>query len=189
MKTCVLILAMVLGFATSTHAEVVESLSEIFYDVPVQARQTVLSSLNSATPIRQDGKVFHGYTRWGVKWNFRWNDAGGTCRMTSVSVDVSGTITMPRLTGGDATQQAAFDRYAVALKRHELGHFDIGREAAGAIDRALTSLPPMSSCAELEKSANSAASQLLEAHQARERRYDINTEHGRTQGARYELLK
>ena len=178
-------LPLLLLLAAECSAEVGESLDYTYYPVNAQRGQAVRAALQAVTPIRENGQVFYGYTKWNVRWNFRWNEnPDRSCKITSVNTSVSGTITLPQLAGGDDGQRATFDRYVTALKEHEIGHFRIGKSAAQAIDAQIMSLPAASSCASLEKNANDGAYALLEMYKQNERKYDVDTEHGRTQGAR-----
>ena len=171
-------------FASSAAAELRESLAYTYYDAAANPGQSLLLSLNSASPIKENGRVFHGYTKWHVRWNFRWNERrDGTCNIASAKTEVTGTITMPKLVGGTVEQNLAFDRYTAALKQHEVGHYQIGKDAAIAIDRELLVLPAMTDCGSLERAANAGAYQTLEQHKEKERQYDAATGHGISQGA------
>jgi predicted secreted Zn-dependent protease len=140
--------------------------------------------LNEASPIRENNQTFHGYTKWGINWNFWWDaDDEGRCRITSSKTTLTTTVTLPKLSRGNVEQQSQFNRYSLSLKQHELGHYQIGREAAAVIDRMFVSLPAMQDCQILEKTANDTAYQKLETFKAKERLYDTDTEYGKTQGA------
>jgi predicted secreted Zn-dependent protease len=159
--------AFVLGLCPPrASAEVSESIDFIYYDAPVASGQSLLDALNGASRIRQNGRTYHGYTKWNVRWT-----------------TVASTITMPRILGGSASQKREFERFSAALKEHELGHAAIGREAADAIDRAIRALPDMQDCTALERAANSKGNELIREYQDKEKRYDADTRHGREQGA------
>jgi len=176
--------------ATDALAEVQQSLNYTYYDVTLMARQSLLSALNVASPIRENSRIFHGYTRWNVHWHIRWQEhADGSCRTVSTKTDLTGDITLPRLARSDDARSAAFDRYTSALMRHETGHFDLGRRAARAVDQALSEMPPMKSCDALYKSAGDRAGQILDHFREEERQYDVTTGHGKTQGADADLLR
>jgi predicted secreted Zn-dependent protease len=34
---------------------------------------TLLDAMNSASPVRQNGQSFHGYTAWDISSTFNWN--------------------------------------------------------------------------------------------------------------------
>lgn len=166
------------------YAEVTESLEFQDYVVRADGERSLTAAINRVSPIRQEGKVFHGFTKWHVRWNFYWNaDGNGTCRMTRTKVVLSGTILLPKLVGGAGSQRDQFEAYIKNLRTHELGHYEIGKRAAKAIDAYLLTLPARSSCAALETEANAGAYRLLRKHNEIEAQYDRDTGHGRSQGA------
>ena len=171
--------------STSVLAEVTESLVYHTYDVEQAANTSLLEAINRVTPVRQDGKIFHGNTSWYVKWRYRWNEqADGSCTISKSTVTVTGKITLPNLiSSDDEPSKSEFARYIVALKEHELGHYQIAKDIAKEIDDGILSLPTMDSCANLEKTANKLGYELLNQARADERNYDKETGHGRTQGA------
>ena len=165
-------------------AEVVQEDTELPYTVRIAEGQSLREALNAATPIRQDGKRFHGHTAWNVYWNFWWHsEVGGRCRITRVRTRLTTTVQLPQLQGGTASQRAAFERYASALRHHEQGHVQWARGAAQAIDRGIAVLPEAANCTALEHDANALGKRLLAEHVVRNREYDRNTGHGATQGA------
>jgi predicted secreted Zn-dependent protease len=170
--------------ATATRAEVVESLDEVSYTAYPQRGQTLRQALNAATPIREDGKIFHGHTKWNIRWTFNWRrEADGRCRFTSNETRLDLVITMPELEGGGRTMQQRFADFHDALYDHELGHADLAREAAQAIDDAIRELPEMGNCTALEAAANRRAHAIVNASKRRQKQYDLDTEHGRRNGA------
>lgn len=170
--------------ATAAHAEVLESLDFQEYVVRVGNERSLLAALNSASPVNRGGRTYHGYTTWNVRWNFRWKfDRNGLCKITDSKVNISGIILLPKLIGGASAQQDQFGRYLRNLRIHELGHFDIGKRTASAIDSYLLSLPSRNNCSLLESEANEGAYRLLEKHKKIETQYDVDTSHGKAQGA------
>lgn len=170
--------------ATTANGQVSENLVYTYYTATADTNSSLRETLNKSTPIHVDNSPFHGYTKWDVKWNYRWvKQANGQCKITTVTTDVAGKITLPELVGATTEQAAAFDRYVSALRVHELGHYDIGKETAIAIDRDILALPQMSSCKELESTANALGYRTLEDYKAKEKQYDTSTNHGEAQGA------
>lgn len=165
-------------------AEFEESLSFKTYDSAHQPGLTLLAALNAATPIRQDGMRFHGYTAWQTSWHFRWwEEADGRCRITGNRTRLSAEVTLPRLTTADPAIRQRFERYLAALKNHEMEHVRIARDAAQRIDRGILALPTMPSCRQLEQTANDLAQRLLREAGDAEREMDRRTGHGAKQGA------
>ena len=182
MKNVLLIAALLGAFAA--HAEVVESLDEVTYTAYPGFGQSLRSALDDATPIREDGKIFHGHTTWDIRWSFQWWEEGdGRCRITENETQIDLVITMPELGSGSREIRQRFARFREALYTHEQGHADRARAAAQAIDEAIAALPEMDSCDELERRANATGRRLLAESDRGQKRYDRDTEHGRREGA------
>jgi predicted secreted Zn-dependent protease len=170
--------------AKTSSAQVSESLDYLYYTANADSRYSLLSVLNKASPIKINNRTFHGLTKWNVKWNYRWfEQPDGRCKITKVTTKYTSSIQLPELTGADSTQEQAFNTYLTALRTHELGHYDIGKQAADIIDSGIASLPEMSSCKEIETAANGLGYQTLDEYRAKEKQYDADTGHGKTQGA------
>lgn len=173
--------------AGTAHAAVTEEHIQQPYPVRAQPGETPRKALNAATPITVDGQRFHGYTRWNVRWTFRWwREASGRCAITEVTTRLRTEVQLPELRSGTPAQQAVFDRYLRALSHHEEGHAQFGRDAAQAIDQGIAALPAAPDCATLERQANALGHRLLPEHAEREKQYDRDTRHGASQGARLE---
>ena len=169
---------------SALRAEVVESLDVVTYTVYPKRGQSLRQALDDVTPIREDGKIFHGHTRWNHRWSFRWwREANGRCRITSNTTTLDLVITLPELGSGSGPMQQRFQRFRAALHAHELGHARIAREAAERVDRAILDLPEMASCTALEAAANRVAKDLLADSGRDQKRFDRETEHGRRDGA------
>lgn len=173
--------------AAPAFAEISEDFAIRHYDVDARKGRSLNDAVVASSPINAtgaSGRRFHGYTDWYIKWSWRHRyEADGRCRITSVIVALTGSILLPRLTSGTASQHATFDRYLTALREHEEGHRRIAQEAARDIERTLLMLPEYPDCRQLEADAHARARARLDAHVEREKAYDRDTGHGRTQGA------
>ncbi len=165
-------------------AEFDENLVFKYYDSTHRPGMTLLAAINAATPIRQDGAVFHGYTAWRANWHYRWwKEADGRCRITGNRTRLAAEITLPRLTTAAPAIRQRFDSYLAALKNHEMEHVRIARDYAQRIDRGILGLPAMRTCQQLEGAANDLAERLLQEAKDAEREMDRRTRHGASQGA------
>ena len=165
-------------------SEVRDSLGYTYYTADADPTRSLLSILNASTPIRRNGNLFHGHTDWRVKWDLQWFEKpDGRCKIIKVTTEITGNITLPRLVGANPRHQSQFGRYLSALRVHELGHYDIGKEAATEIGRNILSLPEMSSCKDLESAANDLGYRTLHEYQKKTVRYDDSTAYGKLQGA------
>jgi predicted secreted Zn-dependent protease len=152
--------------------------------VPALRGRSLREELNAATPIREGGSLFHGHTKWHVDWHFQTMLLpSGRCGIDDVQTQLTATITLPGPTDPAIAQNPQFLNYVAALKRHEQGHFEIGRHAALLIDQGILTLPSEDDCPRMEQAANDFAQAQLAAARDAELRYDRDTGNGRTQGA------
>ena len=170
----------------SARALVVEQVQEQRYAVALQPGQKLREALNAATPVREQGRPFHGRTQWGLRSGYGWQrvEGGERCALTEVRVLLEAHIVLPELKplpGPEA--EAAFERYLAALRVHKQGHLDIVREAAQRIDEQLAKLDAQPSCEQLERLARRITAAQLEQARREGERYDQLTGHGCTQGA------
>ncbi|MCU0762034.1 MAG: DUF922 domain-containing Zn-dependent protease [Hydrogenophaga sp.] len=170
--------------ALLAQAEVRPSLQVQTYPVTYRADASLRQTITAASPVRHQGRTFHGYTRWNVKWQFWWMEfPGGQCRIDRTVTQVDAVITLPELRGAPTEAQQVFDRFVTALREHEMGHYQFGLDAAHRIDQAIAALPPQPSCTALQAAANQLGRRLLDEAIRAEIAYDRDTQHGRTQGA------
>ena len=169
----------------SANATVGEQLDYEYYDVYATPNQSLLTTLNQASPIHESGHTFHGHTHWNVKWHFRWQEASShaSCRIIQVQTELTAKIQLPHLLHPTAQQERQFDQYVSALRVHELGHVENGRQAALEIDQGILNLPEMENCAALESAANALGHRILRQYNDKDEQYDAATDHGKTQGA------
>ena len=178
------LLALAAALSPAAQAAVHESLDYGHYEARAQPGLAVSTALNAATPFRPGGLVFHSATAWNIDWHVLPEPTSdGRCRVGEVKVELRGEMMLPRLVGGDALQQRRFQSYLVNLREHELGHYELGREAAHRLERQFYSLAPARSCSELQATARATGATLLARYEALGDDYDLRTGHGRTQGA------
>ncbi|MDQ8024007.1 MAG: DUF922 domain-containing protein [Moraxellaceae bacterium] len=179
-----LLAALLVAAPQQARADLTEFVDEDYYTATVTPGGTALAALNAASPVKQDGKVFHGNTKWVIEWRITTAmQPNGRCRITKRTVMVTTTITLPKLVGGTSKQQQAFERFLPALKTHERGHHAIGKDAGLMLDWRLAALPDMEDCKQLEARANETGRKTIAEYAERDRRYDATTEHGKSQGA------
>lgn len=170
--------------AVPTFAEVSETFGLDTYEVDQHAGETLLAAINRHSPLRQNGQIFHGHTRWNVRWNFWWDtNKQGRCAITEVKTTLSVHMQLPELDDSTEQGRVQFDDYLKDLRAHEDGHHHIAAQAARRIDQAIKTLQPMRSCQALEAEANRRGYAVLNAAKSEEDHYDVDTKHGCTQGA------
>ena len=170
--------------APAACAEVHEALDYEHYEAHAGPGRALSQALNDASPFRPGNLVFHSATAWYLDWKVRPEPtADGRCRVGAVRVELHGRMVLPRLVGASSEQQQRFDSYLVRLREHELGHYEIGREAARELEQEFYALHPAGSCGELQATARDTGARLLPRYEAMGDTYDLQTQHGKTQGA------
>ena len=167
--------------ATTAHATVRTQEVVKYYDVSGGTAAELRAQMSAKGPDHYDA-----YTRWYVRWRYKYRQQGGLCALSEISVDLEITTTLPRWRNQRAASPALreqWQRYLTALTTHELGHARNGADAAQAVDAALTRLPPAASCERLAAGANATGQGVLLQHNRFDADYDQTTKHGRTQGA------
>ncbi|HEX8846539.1 MAG TPA: DUF922 domain-containing Zn-dependent protease [Pyrinomonadaceae bacterium] len=140
-------------------------------------------------PADKSGRRHHAFTKWDVSWTYTCQNQGGDYSLGSLGVKLKVTFIMPRwAASSDADKEVVnkWKKYLRALQKHEDGHKDIGIEAGDEIVRRVEELESYASCQELGEAINSAAQAVLEEQRQKEIRYDKETNHGLTQGARFQ---
>lgn len=143
--------------------------------------------LNLRGPHR-NGRQNDGYTTWHVDWRIRTRHTMAGCTIRSVRVEVEAMITLPQWEpspAATADTRTQWDRFARALRTHEEGHRDLAFSAASEIFHIVGSLPESASCDELRESARSNAEGILNRYRSKEIAYDTDTDHGKSQGAKF----
>jgi predicted secreted Zn-dependent protease len=129
-----------------------------------------------------------GHTDWNLSYTYRSRAAPGGCAVDSLTTKLDLKVRMPRWNPGPAAGsdlQSRWGRYVSALRTHELGHVQNGRDFESAFKRT-ASTTSASDCGTLDASLRSSFAALLKQTNQRDLDYDAQTRHGATQGASYQ---
>lgn len=157
-----------------------------YYPITGNSVRELLAAMAERGPAGDDGKRFHGYTTWRVGWSFDTSIRDGQCRIDQVRTEVKGNITLPEwqdIDRANAPLRERWQRYSERLREHEEGHFQFARSAAADVRQQLAGLTSAEGCRAVGQQANQLGRDILRGYQQRERAYDRDTQHGRTQGA------
>jgi len=135
-----------------------------------------------------DGKKYDSLTTWRVKLDYGYDRAAKTCAADSVKVNVAINFRYPKwVRTDDAPPQlvAKWDNYMKNLVMHENEHRDIAVAAANELSKAVSALPPASSCTELDQQVRAMSRERLEKLNVDEKKLDETTSHGKTEGAMF----
>ena len=137
---------------------------------------------------RRGGRRFYGYTIWKVTWKRFFAMGGGEWMISSIDVYVDVTTILPYWNhseiDADPVLVERWDRFLRALEAHENDHRRLGLEAATAVERRLRGLRA-ETLDDLDAAVHAAAMDAIDGYRETERRFDENTRHGKTEGARF----
>ena len=159
-----------------------------YYKIMGSSARELRDAINAKRPVGKDGRPHDAVTSWFVRWQYTTTGASPGCAVRTFNVSLDLAMTLPQWTNesGAAPQLLQQWRgYYSALVKHEEGHKAIGTNAAAEIRDAGLKLPSAPGCSELARSVDKMTGEILERYRQREREYDRDTDHGRTQGARF----
>lgn len=151
-----------------------------YYDVQGGDYNSVLGSMMS-------GREFAGKTDWLLSYKYQPRMEAGACKVESVTTKLDLSMTLPRWLpppGAAGDLVARWERFMSALRVHEEGHVQDARDLESAAKRALLALSS-ANCGALGAAMRARFDQLLEQGRARDRAYDQQTGHGKTQDAMF----
>jgi predicted secreted Zn-dependent protease len=157
------------------------------YPVGGTTAAEVRAGLNRGGPYSNDaGRRYDGATTWDLRWSFRYARQPDACSLAAATLDLNVVVVLPELTQPEALAAETLSRwqaYRDALDAHEQGHVGRSRAGAEALAQVYRDMGAFASCRELAAQLTAAGEAVLIEIRAADRLYDIETEHGRSQGA------
>jgi len=134
--------------------------------------------------VMKDG--LHRSAEWSLAYQYTPRRAGKACSVATLDTTLKEIITLPRWTPPrDASPKlvSEWTRYVGALKKHQEGHLEFGRDMHDAFRSSLAIT--QTRCEKLAEAVKSQYDVLLERHRALEKAYDFETAQGRTEGVEF----
>ncbi len=159
----------------------------VWYDVR-GATEDELSHQVQALGPRDGAGAWGASTAWHFTWTFERMPTSAGCSAADPHVDLLVTFTYPRWTpptGSAAELVDVWQRYLDAATVHEQGHADLATSAGSELVLALRQAPPAAACEGLDDVADDVAERVLASHAISQMLYDVQTDHGQTQGATF----
>lgn len=157
----------------------IPNLSFAYYDVSGRTPQEIRRSIEAQRPHDPNaGKRVDALTTWAMDWNIPGGPGG--CDLKRAEVVYRARVTLPRLADRSSlspSQAARWHAYRDWLEQHEAWH---ARHAWEHVDEVRAAIRA-SSCAR----AAAAAAAAIHAVAEEQRRYDIATRHGATDGVSF----
>jgi hypothetical protein len=158
---------------------------------PAGAKRTAIGGDSSmaGVPIEyydvQSPGGHRGHASWNVSYTYRSRSAPGGCAVESVATKLDAKVRLPRWSppaGASSELAGRWDRYMDALRVHENGHLQTGRDLESNFKRAASGIVT-ADCGALGAALRASFDSLLQQANQRDKDYDAQTGHGATQGA------
>lgn len=123
-------------------------------------------------------------------WDLSFDVDDGVCEIDSYSVNVDMLYTLPKWTDqerGRSRLVKYWEQFEKNVFTHEQGHGDIALEVGVDISKAIAAIGPAETCDELISQAEPSIEAVMKNANARQRSYDKETQHGKTQGAFFDI--
>lgn len=159
-------------------------LEVVHYDVEGATVDELAQGLRQRGPMTA-GERFYARTEWTINAEYSWVERDTGCTIENPVVRVAITITMPRwraARGAPPELLGAWNRFIAALDAHERNHARLATEAAEAVRWELATLR-FPHCTNAETRARQRVADVIEVYNERNRQYDVQTQHGVTEGA------
>lgn len=167
-------------------AEPLARMHTSYYYIGGSSASMLAAQIDQNGPKDADGKRHAGKTRWDVQWKFNHNQEGETCGIKDLLVAVGISQTLPKWRDeekGGSALKARWKKFADALARYLDGHKEHGLKAGAEIEKALMAIKPAGNCEDLDKAAGAAGEKVIVKYRKLGSDYDLDTDHGRKQGA------
>ncbi len=154
-----------------------------YYSVEGSSVQQLSASMKSRRPFDHNA-----YTAWYIDWNYSFSIHPDRWELREFDVRVQIRYTLPqwkRPTHVDPKTAVEWERFLKAVVEHEKGHANIGLRCASEIKEVINFTTWEGKTRdEVKKKVDAKCKSILARFKALEARYDEDTDHGRTQGAR-----
>ena len=150
--------------------------------------EDIASSLRRTTTQSSAGRYEVGVTNSTTRYSYKYEEAGGQCRLKGASIMADITVTLPELPNQQGISSdivARWQSFLAALRTHEQGHVDIILKSAGVIKSTFESQTQGMPCAQLETALKGSVQRETDKANAANEAYDSSTNHGVNQGVAF----
>lgn len=166
-------------------AEPVVNLQTQYYHISGRSVRELRRSMNEKRP---KGQTHDALTTWNISWNYSWRPVEGGVVIQNPKVSASIITTLPTWSAPKDADPVLVERWRIflrALQLHENGHAAIGTQAAQEVEKQLVNLPRQPNAEALKQAIETISQPIIAAAREKEKQFDIKTQHGIKQGARF----
>lgn len=156
-----------------------------YYHITGQSVRELRHSMNEKRP---KGQTHDALTTWNISWSYSCRQVEGGVVIQNPKVSVAIVTTLPNWTPPKEADPVLVERWRTflrALQLHENGHAAIGTQAAREVETRLSALARQSNQEALKQAIDAVSLQIIAAAREREKQFDVQTQHGLKQGARF----
>lgn len=157
-----------------------------YYDVRGNTAAELRAEIARLGPM-SDGVRHQAVTNWRLSWQPVTSVSGQRCSVSSLNISLTIEIVMPRWVNEIGAPQGLstnWRTYLTGLLNHEHGHKDIALAGADEVRALVKAAATYPSCEAAVAAINTAGKAIVDKTIARQRQYDLDTNHGRNQGVR-----
>lgn len=158
-----------------------------FYQITGNTEKELRQQMSAlGPPDEETGKIFDARTDWTIKWYFYYDKSNNECKIDRAEVSLSLTYIYPEWNPpADAASAlvSKWNTYMENLVIHEEAHGSLADDGARIIYQTILDMPPVTTCDALGEATNAAAQEKIDDLKQRQKAYDDETGHGKTQGA------
>jgi len=158
-----------------------------FYEISGKDARELRRQLDEKGPPDETGKRFDARTKNKIEYTYRYRSTSGGCKFVEFSATLVTTIIMPRWIDGDSTSSLGkkWLNYYQSLYAHESGHRDLGLGLLKEINELGRNFESSNECDAIAGEFRLASGSVFEKYDRLNRQYDLETDHGARQGARF----
>ena len=173
-----LLVVVILLFATPAIAKVLLTEKVEYYSVSGTGKKEITSNLKKHSPHKKGKDYFPAYTQTDIKYEYSWGKKGNRCIVKKVTVRLTLTYVYPRLTSAQSsTVQKWWDDKIKRFVVHENIHGDISKRSAYELDRKLRGLKDLN-CKSAKSVIGARAKYIIRQMKKEQKEYDRITQHG-----------
>ncbi len=175
---------------SAQHVSINEQLE--FYGIQGRTPKRLLREMQKKAP----PPAFGGADRFAraqslFSWDLSFEFAGDLCKTEGSDVTVDMLYILPKWTNkerGSPELVLYWEEFEKNVFAHEQGHGDVALEVAADMARAILNTAPNEDCKVVMDAARLATHEVLRTAKDRQKAYDKQTQHGKTQGAYFDVV-
>jgi predicted secreted Zn-dependent protease len=156
-----------------------------FYEVSGSSASKLREHLNEIRPADAHGERFDSVTNYQLSYTYRVLPESKACKFTKFNPTIEVTITLPKWLDADPDSRLGrrWQSYYNALYSHEMGHYDLAIRTFDKLKQIGSGFKTSNGCNAIGAEFKTLFDETLHELERSNADYDLQTDHGRKQGA------